>query len=755
MVTDELAQDPLHNIRASFSSLTYDHNGNIETLTRNNGGGTGMDVLTYDYGSDDRQSNQLVSVTDGGEVNNGFVDGNTSGDDYEYDLNGNLVKDLNKDISSISYNHLNLPILISYGNGNWIKYIYDASGVKLAKIVYDGSSQKRTDYIGNFIYEEGDLDIILTSEGRVAVKRDGGGTITGYVYQYFHKDHLGNVRMTYTADPESLVFNASMETENASIEEQYFDNIFRHTDAGLNKTPGGNEILKLTATNNVGSNIILSVMPGDEIDLDVWCAYQSGSDYNTTYGLATMIELVAGAFGGIEGAGGESGAIYEAIEGGLAALGLGGTQGSYQPAAYINYLVFDKDLNYLFGGYEETVDNNQGVMQQFGIPGIDITEPGYIYVYLSNESSNTSKLILFDEMNVTLTRPILQVNDYYPFGMAMAENGYENVLEPENKFTYNGKEKQDDNELNWQYYGFRYFDNALAKWHIKEPLADYMTGISPYAYAYNNPVTFRDLYGLWPANRLRGSKPWFMQKNNNFAADTDRDSFIRPSEQYLYDSYVGSGEFDEFYNWNQQNSIWNLKGKGDWTNGKLYSGGNGTDNERFRVITTIGGIYHVFIYYGSTIINQYSHPVSTNENKRQKMHIGLSLDVTIASPYGGFTFEAGRIGTREDSREFIASGNAKGVEASIGFNILIIVPSNVPEFKIEDFAGKSINYTAGKGLLSVAFEGDGYNDLNFGNKYYMYMIGVGLGFGGSVSNQNTQIWKPDPRFNITFPTTKF
>jgi len=123
--------------------------------------------------------------------------------------------------------------------------------------------------------------------------------------------------MTYTADPEPLVFNASMETENASIEEQYFDNIFRHTDAALNKTPGGNEILKLTAANNVGSNIILSVMPGDEIDLDVWCAYQAGSDYNTTYGLAAMINAVAGAFGGAAGAGGEAEAIYDAINEGL------------------------------------------------------------------------------------------------------------------------------------------------------------------------------------------------------------------------------------------------------------------------------------------------------------------------------------------------------------------------------------------------------------------------------------------------------
>jgi hypothetical protein len=100
----------------------------------------------------------------------------------------------------------------------------------------------------------------------------------------------------------------------------------------------------------VGANIILSVMPGDEIDLDVWSAYQSGSDYSTTYGLAAMITRVAAAFGGVSGAGGESGAIYDAISDGLTAIGFGGSQGSTKPAAFINYLVFDKNLNYLSGG---------------------------------------------------------------------------------------------------------------------------------------------------------------------------------------------------------------------------------------------------------------------------------------------------------------------------------------------------------------------------------------------------------------------
>jgi hypothetical protein len=96
--------------------------------------------------------------------------------DYIYDVNGNMVQDLNKDIVSqsgdgIVYNHLNLPYKVRVQKGSNtekgnIQYIYDASGVKLRKITteaeatithngnqYNTSIITTTDYIGGFIYE--------------------------------------------------------------------------------------------------------------------------------------------------------------------------------------------------------------------------------------------------------------------------------------------------------------------------------------------------------------------------------------------------------------------------------------------------------------------------------------------------------------------------------------------------------------------------------------------------------------------------
>ena len=64
-----------------------------------------------------------------------FKDGsNGSTDDYSYDVNGNLVLDNNKAISSITYNYLNLPNVITVTGKGTITYTYDAGGNKLKKV---------------------------------------------------------------------------------------------------------------------------------------------------------------------------------------------------------------------------------------------------------------------------------------------------------------------------------------------------------------------------------------------------------------------------------------------------------------------------------------------------------------------------------------------------------------------------------------------------------------------------------------------
>ena len=117
-------------------------------------------------------------------------------DEYTYDDNGNMITDLNKDLTISQYNYLNLPQQISKNTDatNEINYLYNAAGIKLRKQTrIDFAVEKTMDYIGIFVYEDNELIYILTSEGRIMVDSNGI-----FEYQYFLKDHLGNTRVTFS-----------------------------------------------------------------------------------------------------------------------------------------------------------------------------------------------------------------------------------------------------------------------------------------------------------------------------------------------------------------------------------------------------------------------------------------------------------------------------------------------------------------------------------------------------------------------------
>ncbi len=192
------------------NAIAYDHNGNIRSLHRNT-----RDNLTYDYRTGVDQSNQLFSVSDAATADL-FNDGNTSGDDYTYDDNGNLIRDLNKGVVSIAYNHLNLPQLVTFENGNTVLYTYDAGGMKLRKVVNEGSNVTTTDYLRGMHFIDNSLTFLQHGEGR-AVK-DGDA----FNYEFNLTDHLGNVRVSVSQPgtvvqrdgyyPFGLTFNSSADS---------------------------------------------------------------------------------------------------------------------------------------------------------------------------------------------------------------------------------------------------------------------------------------------------------------------------------------------------------------------------------------------------------------------------------------------------------------------------------------------------------------------------------------------------------------
>lgn len=167
------------------SGVIYDKNGNLKAIVR---AGAAVDNLTYTY-----SGNRLSLVNDGSGSNLGVKSGASS---YGYDGNGNMTSDGNRS-ATLTYNYLNLPKTIALG-GKTATYDYDALGGK-HKYVFDTLTLK---YAGQFQYRQvGNANNpyrIALSEGQAVFRNNN------IAYEYYLKDHLGNVRLVFDEKGQTL-----------------------------------------------------------------------------------------------------------------------------------------------------------------------------------------------------------------------------------------------------------------------------------------------------------------------------------------------------------------------------------------------------------------------------------------------------------------------------------------------------------------------------------------------------------------------
>jgi RHS repeat-associated protein len=545
-----------NQIDFSVSNVSYDADGNLLTMTQRGftvGGSAPIDSLSYSYlGSD--SSNVLMGVVDAANNDTTKLEdfhynpATKLSTDYNYDGNGRLTHDNNKNIDTISYNFLNLPQLVHIkGEGN-VAYTYDASGTKLVKVITDSLAQRVTTitYLSNFVYQRtaplsnptsgtDTLQFVAHEEGRARWayhKYTNGATAYKFEYDFFERDHLGNTRTVLTQERDTTNYLATMEYAYRATELQLFGNI-ANTSVAWTSMPNYTNILnnirfEYTSPNDsvskvdstsaggqkVGPNLLLKVMSGDTVNLSVQCYYVTpggGSTNNSSFsdvltslgnGLVNLTGAAHGNFGNLTGS---SGTVYTGLSGFLSTYD---TAHTGFPKAYINWIFLDDQFNYvsaLSGSVLAASSTYPAGSMNLVAPGgpIALNRSGYLYIWVSNETTGWD--VYFDNLSVQYKQgPMLEENHYYPYGLTMAGISDKAIKTqyPENKYRYDGgaelQNKEFNDGLGLELYEttFRSYDPQLGRFAQIDPLADRSRSASTYAYCMDNPVLFADTRGL-------------------------------------------------------------------------------------------------------------------------------------------------------------------------------------------------------------------------------------------------------------------
>lgn len=351
--------------------------------------------------------------------------------------------------------------------------------------------------------------LIQHDEGRIVAERNESGTFTGYEYQYNLKDHLGNVRTTFKTDIDSDdIYLATLETAYATTEEGQFGNLptTRETDAVYNHTPADatvtspnkSAMLNASLTNAdgtrrvVGPTMSLHVFPGDTVDMEVYAKYANTCGVSETTASAFLFASLAAASG--ISAVGETAKAYQALDGATGAAALFDQSSCDVPKAFLNYILFDKNFSNPTIGFVQ-VSSTAGTQFEELSLSKSINKEGYLYIYVSNESTLNAN-VYFDDMKVTHKHtPIVQKDDYYPFGLQF--NSYKKPGLIAQNYKYNGKEEINDLDLNWQDYGARMYMADLGRMGTIDPKGESVHNwtLSPYHYTNNNPILYVDVNG--------------------------------------------------------------------------------------------------------------------------------------------------------------------------------------------------------------------------------------------------------------------
>ena len=500
---------------------TYDHNGNLATDNNKN----------------------IIAGTGGAGIVSNFLDlphqvtiSGKSKTEYTYDAAGNkLAKKVTRLTTGAPP-----PTTTFYVGG----FVYETAATT--------GQPKELQYI---LHEEGKLRIMqpvdawdgpsgqvnyLNTKGNIEIANTGstGNPNKWGVWDYFIKDNLSNTRLVLTEEYHEQQMLCSMELTpqvRKDEEEATFGNATnnevantRFATTSLPWQPSA-QVSKLifvspgvTPATTIGPNAILKVMAGDELFGTAKYYYQNTVASNNDNG--AIISNIANSLSGfLQSNPGVNGGVKDNISstflsssGGPLQPFLSGNNpnpaASTTPKAFINYIFFDEQFRY--------VPENSGAVP---VPALGtgqtsssgdmppmyskVVKNGYVYVYLSNESSNVP--VYFDDFRVTHRRgPIVEDNAYYPFGLKIQGISARAAKKARTKQGYQGDYNEQDEETGYNEFTLRSYDPQIGRWIQVDPFV-----VQPGMYngMGNDPVNIVDPLGgfNWYQNNETQEIRWF------------------------------------------------------------------------------------------------------------------------------------------------------------------------------------------------------------------------------------------------------